>query len=213
MKLFFRCLPFIFMLGVSCTCSHNNKKSAPSIIVPAKEKLVALPAPAGAQPLLPISSTDQLFLTTNAEVFFVAKNRPAHTHNQIYRWDEKNAMDRRLTYTFGDCYSPAVSADRSTLIYACTTDEVIENPAPLRDGNSLATSLNWPFLMDLPATEIYLQDLATREIDRVTFHPGFDGEPQFFPGTGDFIFSSWRDNKLQILRYKLKTKKCRSLVP
>lgn len=204
MKILLRTFPFLFILGVSCTCSHSNKTTS-SVTVAANEKIVSLPAPSGAQPLLPISSTDQLFLTASGEIFFVARNRPAHGHNQIYRWDEKNMTDRRLTYTFGECYSPAVSNDRSSMLYSCTTDEVIENPAPLREG-SLATTLNWPFLADLPATEIYLQSLLSREIERMTFHPGFDGEPQFLTDNSDFIFSSWRDNKLQILRYKRKTK-------
>jgi Tol biopolymer transport system component len=99
---------------------------------------------------------------------FIARNRPSHTHGQVYILDLETRREKRVTFQDGDCFSPVFLKNGKQLVYASTTDELKEKPVLFQKKSEAAP---WP-----PA-DLYLSDTAGTTINRLTHRAGFDGQP------------------------------------
>ncbi len=136
------------------------------------------------------------FSADGEKLIFTSRARPHHKQAQVYELQWKKNIERRITFSDGDAFTPTY-ADDSTIIYASTTDEIKENP--LQNKN---------FDRENPPSELYLSDLFGTEIERLTHQPGYEGEPAFWNWqTKDFLyFSSHRGELKGLYRLDLKTK-------
>lgn len=212
-----RVLKMIFfsnLLFLVCCGSATKAKAPPAEV---KKDGIPLVGPKGSEPIVTTGISNQLFLAPDNRLFYAAEGRFSHAQNQIYsratEAKENSKTEKRWTYAVGSCETPAVSLDNKHLIYSCDSDETTETPSPLRGNKSLDIEVNWPFAKVLPSSEIYTQEFTTREVTRLTTHPGYDGHPRFIGPTNDFVFSSWINKSPQILRYRFKNKSSEVLFP
>lgn len=136
--------------------------------------IVAFPAVAAATAdnnsktwLIPEHVSEIVASEDPARFYILAVKVPENVLPQIRELDFKKQKDRRVTWQDGEIESFDVRPG-DHLVYASTTDEIKERLHPVER----------PATQGLPS-EIYLSDHYGQVIDRVTTHPGFDGQCAF----------------------------------
>lgn len=141
------------------------------------------------------------FSESGNKIIFISRSRSPRTGAQVYEMDLSKNRERRVTFHDGDA-SCASYINNREIMYCSTTDEIKETPF-----------LNKNFDGESPPTEIYLSDVYSGDIERLTDHPGFDNQAIYVTGPRPFIlFTSVRDNITGIYQFDLKTRLARALV-
>lgn len=68
------------------------------------------------------------FSKDGVKVLFVSRERPEHSHSQVYELTLNPLRERRVTYHDGDDASPVYHPDGNRLLYASTTDSLKNDP-------------------------------------------------------------------------------------
>lgn len=119
-----------------------------------------------------------------SHIVFVSRERPAHSHPQIYIYDLYNLTERRVTFQDGDTRDPLLLKNSPRLLYASNTDELKENPLLFQTG------IESKEIAAGKAMELYLSDLSGADVVRLTDRRGFDGSAWQRPDRpASFIFS------------------------
>lgn len=139
-------------------------------------------------------NTSPRFSADGSRLLFLSRARATHRQQQVYELDLVRMSERRLTFHDGDDADPAWTAS-GKFVYASGTDELKEDTVALgrlreRYGGGRAPKVD-PSL----ASEIYLQRLDGREIERLTSNDGYDGQPTPDPRTWRLAFVSDRGGK------------------
>lgn len=119
-----------------------------------------------------------VFSPDGKSLYLLLSRMPEHAGAQIYEADLQRGVLRRVTWQDGDIESFDVGPD-GRLLYASTTDELKERPHPSERSPDEG----------LP-TEIYLSDRFGENIQRLTDHPGYDGQVLFSSRPGEITFLS-----------------------
>lgn len=109
------------------------------------------------------------------KLIFISRQRPGHQQAQVYERDLSSGRERRLTFQNGHLSWPRLHPQDRLLLYSSTTDELKENPPILQEPGK---ARKFPFPYTEP-NELYLHNLDTLEMTRLTKRPGFDGEARF----------------------------------
>ncbi len=120
------------------------------------------------------NSSDPFFSPDSNKILFISRNRPHHDQGEVYELDLAEKKERRLTFQDGENYSPTYLTPQK-ILYLSTTDEIKEFPDAIRKQFNQADNPELFPGYRLDRTEIYVKNLETDEIQRVTNHPGFDG--------------------------------------
>lgn len=68
------------------------------------------------------------FSKDGIKLLFISRERPEHTHSQVYELTLNPLRERRVTYHDGDDSSPVYHPDGVRLLYASTTDSLKNDP-------------------------------------------------------------------------------------
>jgi Tol biopolymer transport system component len=156
-------------------------------------------AGASAQPIVSLGdSHSPRFSAAGNRLLFTSRSRPNHTQLQVYVLDFGGMIERRLTFHDGSDFGPAWESE-NRFYFASSTDEIKDTPQAINklmrayypDGVK-TEERSKPVLADADITEIYLQSLDGRKIERLTESPGFDGDVDFDPIKKRLVFSTSR---------------------
>jgi Tol biopolymer transport system component len=211
------------------SCSSGPKKSEPplrpiphtngGLVVPTAPELVALSS-APASPSSPLKAkaitspgdnSGGRFSPDGKRVLFISRQRTTHRQAQVYELELDRMIERRVTFHDGDDSGADYLANGERIVYASSTDELKEEPFL---SENLRANFNPPPKTDSKGakgtnaiapspSEIYLQALNGRDIERVTSSPGYDGEPTLAPDGSTLIFSTLRDGPSRLYRKNL----------
>lgn len=142
-------------------------------------------------------SSQPVYNAKGDKLLFVSKKRPGHTQDQVYEKDLLSGVERRITFQNGSTYQPHYAPKESYIVYASSTDELKENP-PLLHPNSTISKLPFPYQEPM---EVYVHSLKGFEIQRLTDHPGFDGEARFGNDPNLVTFTRVNGQKTEVLSF------------
>lgn len=195
----------VFILGLGAIIGCGSK-------APLADKFASLPkpqAPAGYRPSEPspieiLGENCCITLMPGGKQFlFLSRGRPRHAHFQVYVYDFERKQDRRLSFHDGDDQGVSVQPKSLNLLFASTTDTLKEDPKFLREalGRPSPESPDGGRrpLWSLDNYELYQTKRDGSQMERLTNHPGFDGEAQFHPLHQGYVFTSWRDGRATLL--------------
>lgn len=98
-------------------------------------------------------------------LLYSSGQRQSHTRYQCYLFDLHSKLEKRITWSDGDCLDPAFFDDQTRIIYSSSTDTIKE-----QNQLSFQKSENIP-------TNIYLSDIWGRKIRRLTKNFAQDRNP------------------------------------
>ena len=135
------------------------------------------------------------FSADGEKIIFSSRGRTHHKQTQVYELLWKKNLERRVTFSDGDAFTPSY-AEGDGILYASTTDEIKESPLQNKNFNK-----------DMPPSELYQSDAYGTEINRLTLQPGYDAEPLWWKWQSrEFVFfSSHRGELRGLYRMDLKT--------
>lgn len=129
------------------------------------------------------------------KIVYVSRNRIGHQQAQIYERDLSSGRERRLTFQNGNLSSPRYAPNEKSILYSSPTDELKENP-PLLQAPKAESKL--PLQYREP-NEVYLHNLDSLEMTRLTKRPGFDGEARFSPDGREIFWTRNRNDRTEIV--------------
>ncbi len=147
-------------------------------------------------------SAQGTFSPDGTRLLFISKNRPSHSHNQVYEKDLKSGEEVRITFQNGDTYFPRYHPKEPWIIYSSSTDELKENPPILQKPEGAQKLPEW-YRQPL---EIYQHSLKGLEISRLTDHDGFDGEAHFTRDGSGITWTRVKGQVLEVLTMKRNSK-------
>lgn len=196
------------LLGTSC--SSSNKVAVPpgmaqastpggtNAVVPTAPPLQVKEGDANliARPVTSLGENmSPRFSADGSRLLFLSRTRATHRQAQVYELDLVRMTERRLTFHDGDDSDPAWTAT-GKFVYASGTDELKEDTVALgRLRETYGRASKAPKVDPALASEIYLQRLDGREIERLTSNDGYDGQPTPDPKTWRLAFVSDRGGK------------------
>jgi Tol biopolymer transport system component len=146
------------------------------------------------------------FSPDGTRIIFIGSERIRHKQPQVYEFDLKTKMERRVTFQDGEIIDVAY-ASPDEILYSSTTDEIKENPDFIKlalKQKGEEKKLNG-YGEPLPMSEIYTSSIEGRNIQRLTQQSGFDGE--IAPGPKhEACFVSMRNNRRQIFTLNTRSK-------
>lgn len=169
-----------------------------------KEKATPGPTPiqADGQAITSIGENSEgSFSPDGQKIVYVSSQRKQHHQGQIYEMDLKTHKEKRVTFQGTVVHSPHYSAKGDAILYASATDELKEDP-PLLHDKKLDTNFSGPPIY-LEHTELYLHHLPGLQMDRLSRHPGFDGEARFV-SHGQLIFTRREKDRLSVFEKAIK---------
>ena len=131
------------------------------------------------------------------KLLYVSKHRRDHQQDQVYEKDLSNGAERRLTFQNGSTYQPHYLSKEPWIVYSSSTDELKENP-PLLHTATEVSKLPYPYQEPM---EVYVHALKGFDIQRLTDHPGFDGEARFGHDGVSVIFTRVNGSKTEIVSF------------
>lgn len=138
----------------------------------------AVPLSANEQILVDAGDSSQpAYSPRGDQLVFVSAHRPAHPHAQVYVRDG-NGLERRITFSNGDVERPSFHPREALIVYASSMDELKEFSPLLRTPASRDQNPRRPAALATPM-DIYVHDLNSYDIDRLSQREGFDGQPRF----------------------------------
>jgi TolB protein len=180
---------------------------------PLAEKFAELPkpkAPAGYEPagpaILDIAGENCCaeFMSGGRQIVFLSRQRPRHSHFQVYLYDFAAKQDRRLSFHDGDDQGVTVHPKTQQIVYASTTDFLKEQPKFLQDALGKAPApppdMGRRPLWVMDQYELYRAERDGSDIDRLTRHPGFDGEASFSPQGNQLVYTSVNDGRATLMQ-------------
>jgi Tol biopolymer transport system component len=152
------------------------------------------------QPLTSIGTNSEArFSPDGTHLIFVSQGRPSHKNAQIYTYDLKTRLERRLSFHAGDDREPSYSPDGQEILYSSNTDEVKEEPAAI---DHLMRSYFPEGRKDKArdpygdASDLYLQTPNGRTVERLTRAAGYDGDGDFDSHEGHrVVYISTKDGE------------------
>ena len=196
-----------FVLAISA-CHGGPKKED----IPATPSGLKPPAPKAAlatittesgptlQPLTSIGTNSEArFSPDGTHLIFISQSRPSHKNAQIYTYDLKTRLERRLSFHAGDDREPSYSPNGQEILYSSNTDEVKEEPAAI---DHLMRSYFPEGRKDKArdpygdASDLYLQTPNGRTVERLTRAAGYDGDGDFDSHEGHrVVYISTKDGE------------------
>lgn len=165
----------------------------------ASKKTVSAPDVAAPVLATGLNSEVQVLQATFSEdpdrVYLLMVGAKGSTGAQIFERHLKTGVERRVTWQDGMIESFDVSRD-GDLVYSSSTDEIKDRLHPSER----------PAEQGLPL-DLYRSDRFGDDIQRLTDHPGYDGEPAFTPLGREILYVSKRGNEELILRMGLESLK------
>ncbi len=198
------------ILMLTITCSSSKKLAVPpgmtQASTPGGANAVVPTAPplqmkegdrsALARPVTSLGeNTSPRFSADGARLLFLSRSRTTHRQAQVYELDLVRMTERRLTFHDGDDADPAWTTT-GRFVYASGTDELKEDTVALgRLRENYGKAGKAPKVDPARASEIYLQRLDGREIERLTANDGYDGQPTPDPKSWRMVFVTDRGGK------------------
>lgn len=155
----------------------------------------------------PLTSTgensDARFSHDGQRILYVSRMRSTHKQAQVYELHLGLMKEKRITFHDGDDSAPLYMPDGQHFIFSSGTDEIKEDPyvsdrlmkTYYRDGfDQRAKSRGQEIGDGANASELYLQTLNGRTIERLTKSPGFDGDADVDAKGKHIVFSSATPN-------------------
>ncbi len=143
-------------------------------------------------------NTDARFSPDGTRILFISRARPSHKQAQVYELYLGRMTEKRITFHDGDDGAPVYHPDGQHLLFSSATDEIKEEPYVIdrlmknyypeglaKRGKDKPGDIN-------EGSELYLQSLHGRVIDRLTRTAGFDSDPDVDAKTKRVVFSSAR---------------------
>jgi A/G-specific adenine glycosylase len=173
-------------------------------------------------PTKPLTTSGQnsnaRFSFDGKRILYISRGRSQHRQAQVYELNLENMNERRITFHDGDDsgadYLPSLSPQNEKIVYASSTDEIKEEPLlekTLHANFSTASNSNPMPASPTPAAtlppeptetreflaanEIYVQNLKSGEIERLTQLPGFDAQPGPHPQHSTILYTSAHNEK------------------
>lgn len=146
------------------------------------------------------------FSPDGKKIVFIGQDRPQHTYGQIYELNLETQREQRLTFQGADNSSPKYIRNGSWIVYSSATDETKENPKRIQeslDADQKNSSFKGPQFLSGPM-DVYMHDLKSLNIVRLTSTPGFDGRPFFDPKTENIVFTRQRKNQVYLFSVSAK---------
>lgn len=115
-------------------------------------------------------NTEPSFSKDGVKLLFISRERPEHSHSQVYELSLNPLRERRVTYHDGDDASPVYHPDGVRLIYSSTTDSLKNDPVfieNLKKRYSSQTASAEPNTAALNKFDLFISRLDGREISRV----------------------------------------------
>ena len=143
------------------------------------------------------------FIADRQQIVFLSRNRPRHSHFQIYIYDLELKKERRLSYHDGDDQGPQVDSQTGEFYYASITDALKESPRFLQEAlgkpAEIMVTMGRRPLWAANNFDLYRAKRDGTDIHRLTDHPGFDGELRLHPKGKGLIYSSWREGQSKLI--------------
>jgi Tol biopolymer transport system component len=171
-----------------------------------QEKMAAAPTPikADGQALTSVGENfDATFAPDGQRIVFVSTNRKQHKQGQIYELDLKTHKEKRITYQGSVVvHSPQYSPKGDAILYASGTDELKEISPLLYDKKADADFTGPADYLE--RTELYLHHLPGLQMERLSNHPGYDGEARFL-NHNELIFTRRDKGNLGVFEKSIKS--------
>lgn len=153
-----------FMIGIlGC---QSKPKPRPSVIAEIPGASSDQTKSFSTEPLVKNGDNQDLFISSNGRfLLYGSGERNSHSRYQCYLLDLVSKIEKRLTWSDGDCYSPSFFEESSSILYSSSTDTIKE----LKD-----LSFQKPTTI---GKEIYLSDIWGRKIKRLTKTSNIDLQP------------------------------------
>lgn len=134
------------------------------------------------------------YSTFGNKILFVSRGRPGHTQAQIYEKDFTTNRERRLTFQNGNVSGPRLHPQERMFLYSSPTDELKENLLQTNPGKEpkLPVAYREP-------NEVYLHNLDTLEMTRITRRPGFDAEARFSSDGRNIFWTRTRADRTEVV--------------
>lgn len=192
-----RLLPLLVLPLALSACRHPQPVKTPPAPEEPKDFDVA-----GVQFIVSEGESSQASYNSKGDkIIFVSRKRITHKQDQVYEKDLVTGTERRITFQNGSTYQPRYNPKENSIVYSSSTDELKENP-PLLHPVGPPSKLPYPYQEPM---EIYVHGLKDFEIDRITLHPGFDGEARFSPDGNTITFTRVNGAKTEIVSYQRKS--------
>jgi Tol biopolymer transport system component len=152
-------------------------------------------------------SSQPSYNTKGDKLLFVSRKRIGHKQDQVYEKDLSTGVEHRITFQNGSTFQPRYSPNGGTILYSSSTDELKENP-PLLHPGSVPSKLPYPYQEPM---EIYVHSLHGLDIDRISLHPGFDGEAHFADDGDTISFTRVNGLRTEIVTFQRKSHAAKSI--
>jgi dipeptidyl aminopeptidase/acylaminoacyl peptidase len=172
----------------------------PGLRQPLMSNTVISPPRAGEEQILVDEgeSSQPAFSPNGERLLFVSARRKGHALEQIYEKNLNSGEERRVTFQSGQTFQPSYHPKQNVIIYTSSTDELREQPPRyIPDPTPSKVPSEYQSL-----TEVYVHDLGALDIQRVTQHEGFDGEPRFHRD-GTLTYTRALSNRLEVVSLRL----------
>ena len=182
----------LILLGVGCQSAlragDGRRPSAIELTTPVEETIV-----------VDLGDSEEPSISPNGErLLYSSSKRPAHQTAQLYERYLESGQERRITFQNGNALD-AQYVDDQTIVYGSSTDEEKESFEFLVPKDKVAKP---PALPDPynSTNDVYLRHLdGDRDIERLSHHPGYDGEPRPQSARHALTWTTAIKNRTQIL--------------
>lgn len=190
-------LTLVVALTAACSSKSSPPAPPPSGATSSSSVAAAAPKPPGTTSgktaddvlgALEGSCERGLFSPDGQKVLLICSGREAAPLAQLYELNLATQQERRITWQDGVVGSADwLNDDR--VVYSSTTDELKEIPF-----------LNVKLATDNIPSEIYESDRVGSTIERLTHHPGFDGDVSVDRRSGGILFVSRTGNNEALMK-------------
>ena len=169
----------------------------------ANAKVVA-PTPEQPDPITQLTTNGynrQPLFVADDEIVYVSRNRVEHKDPQIYKRNLITGKEKRITFQRGHIINGVWLSGNKKLVFASSTDEDKETPHLLKKYiKRYPASIDTEFFfhLNLKPTEIYSTKTDGTDINRLSYHPGFDAFPAYDDKKRVLYFSRLENGKINI---------------
>ena len=212
----FRLREFALVLAgalVALSCHHAPVKNTPiddspstsaaaTLVVPTGPAVPVAAAPGSpeilAKPLTALGENSEArFSPDGTRIAYISRLRANHKQAQIYELHLQRMTEKRVTFHDGDDSSPSYSWDSQHFLFASTTDAIKEEEFAAEKLMKTYYPSGYEKRVKADGaievgSEIYLQTLNGRTIERLTKGSGANAEPDMDPKGRRVLFTSVR---------------------